>query len=72
VDAKNGESRSELAKAFPFGTDDPGVSAVSRGGLLSRRSNSMIDERYGKWAVRESVNSPLKIWCVEPEKLRFN
>ena len=27
-----------------------------------------IDERYGKWAVPEFVNSPLKIWRVEPEK----
>jgi hypothetical protein len=27
-----------------------------------------IDERYGKWAVPEFVNSPLTIWRVEPEK----
>lgn len=27
-----------------------------------------IDERYGKWAVPEFVNSPSKIWRVEPEK----
>ncbi len=27
-----------------------------------------IDERYGKWAVPEFVNSPLRIWRVEPEK----
>ena len=27
-----------------------------------------IDERYGKWAVSEFVNSPVKIWRVEPEK----
>jgi hypothetical protein len=27
-----------------------------------------IDGRYGKWAVPESVNSPLRIWRVEPEK----
>jgi hypothetical protein len=27
-----------------------------------------IDERYGKWAVPEFVNSPLKLWRVEPEK----
>ena len=27
-----------------------------------------IDERYGKWAVPEFANSPLKIWRVEPEK----
>ncbi|MGA8072915.1 MAG: hypothetical protein WB995_05525, partial [Candidatus Acidiferrales bacterium] len=26
-----------------------------------------IDERYGKWAVPEFVNSPLRIWRVEPE-----
>jgi hypothetical protein len=27
-----------------------------------------IDERYGKWAVPELVNSPLRVWRVEPEK----
>lgn len=27
-----------------------------------------IDERYGKWAVPEFLNSPLKLWRVEPEK----
>jgi len=27
-----------------------------------------IDERYGKWAVPEFVNSPLGIWRVESEK----
>jgi hypothetical protein len=27
-----------------------------------------IDERFGKWAVPEFVNSPLKIWRVGPEK----
>jgi hypothetical protein len=27
-----------------------------------------IDERYRKWAVPEFINSPLKIWRVEPEK----
>ena len=27
-----------------------------------------IDKRYGKWAVSEFLNSPMKIWRVEPEK----
>jgi hypothetical protein len=27
-----------------------------------------IDKRYGKWAVPEFANSPLKLWRVEPEK----
>jgi hypothetical protein len=27
-----------------------------------------IDGRYGKWAVPEFLNSPLKLWRVEPEK----
>lgn len=27
-----------------------------------------IDEHYGKWAVPELANSPLRIWRVEPEK----
>jgi hypothetical protein len=27
-----------------------------------------IDERYGKWAIREFEKSPLKLWRVEPEK----
>jgi hypothetical protein len=27
-----------------------------------------IDERYGKWAVPGLVNSPLRVWRVEPEK----
>jgi hypothetical protein len=27
-----------------------------------------INERYGKWALPESANSPIKIWRVDPEK----
>ena len=27
-----------------------------------------IDEHYGKWAVPEIANSPLRTWRVEPEK----
>jgi len=29
---------------------------------------SAIDKRYGKWAVPELANSPLKLWRVEPQK----
>jgi hypothetical protein len=29
---------------------------------------SAIDERYAKWARADFVNSPLKLWRVEPEK----
>ena len=28
-----------------------------------------VDEGYGKWAVEEFANSPIKLWRVEPEKL---
>ena len=27
-----------------------------------------IDERYGKWALAEFANSPIKLWRVESEK----
>ena len=27
-----------------------------------------IDQRYGKWAVQQFRNSPLKMWRIEPEK----
>jgi hypothetical protein len=27
-----------------------------------------IDERYGKWALGQFVNSAMKLWRVEPEK----
>ena len=27
-----------------------------------------IDERYGKWALAEFANLPIKLWKVEPEK----
>lgn len=27
-----------------------------------------IDERYEKWALADSANSPVKLWRVEPEK----
>lgn len=33
---------------------------------------SAIDGRYGKWATPESVDTPLKLWRVEPEKFAIH
>jgi len=45
-----------------------GMTSLYDGSIPVDDIRTAIDERYGKWAVPESVNSPLKIRRVEPEK----
>jgi hypothetical protein len=45
-----------------------GMTALYDASISVNDVRAAIDERYGKWAVPEFANSPLKIWRVEPEK----
>ena len=45
-----------------------GVTALFDRSIPFDDIKAAIDERYGKWAVPEFANSPLKLWRVEPER----
>lgn len=45
-----------------------GITALYDKSISLGDIRAAIDEHYGKWAVPDLANSPLRIWRVEPEK----
>jgi hypothetical protein len=45
-----------------------GVTALYDASTPVNDVSGAIDERYGKWAVPEFANSPVRIWRVQPER----
>jgi hypothetical protein len=49
-----------------------GMTAVYDKSVPLDQVKAAIDERYGKWALAQFVNSPLKLWRVESERFAIS
>lgn len=49
-----------------------GMTALYDKSIRLEDVKAAIDERYGKWALAQFVNSPMKLWRVEPEKFAIS
>jgi hypothetical protein len=45
-----------------------GFTALYEKSVALDEVKAAIDERYGKWALSQFANSPVKLWRVEPDK----